>query len=389
MAWDDSPRARTIAVGRVEAGGVARLPCPVASRAFAREEEIDTLARMTRDLAELSSRPRRVTDNLYRGLAPARALAGWMEQAEALGNARDYDALEGRLLKLGRDLRRRDRARARANTAAARLARSCWRAATSCCDGSRSSACGRMPTWRRCCARKCAACSMNTRSASARRASWISWICCVAFAICFAINRMCAHYLQRPLHASVHRRISGYRSAASRRFCCCCGDDPRNRLAAGRSRGSCFWWAIPKQSIYKFRRADLVLYRQVRERLEERGVGLVTLDAELIVPFRNIQQFVNAAFETEMTGRCGRRARGWAPLGTRSRGDPGAAQRDRAAGAAPLQDPAREGGDQAQSLPDAIAAFVAWLVNDECAWGYRRTRHRRAVPRRRKLGKSI
>ncbi len=80
-------------------------PAPWRRDAFAREEEIDTLARMTRDLAALSSRPRRVTDDLFRGLEPARGLAAWIEQAESLG-ARDYDALEGRLLKLGRDLRK-------------------------------------------------------------------------------------------------------------------------------------------------------------------------------------------------------------------------------------------------------------------------------------------
>ena len=45
----------------------------------------------------------------------------------------------------------------------------------------------------------------------------------------------------------------------------------------------------------------MVLYRQVREGLVERGVGLVTLTRSFrSVP--NIQQFVNAAFETEMTG---------------------------------------------------------------------------------------
>src|SRR5580658_3773664 len=54
--------------------------------AFARESEIDTLARMTRDVAAMSSRPRRATDDLYRGLEPARGLTAWMEQAEGVGS---------------------------------------------------------------------------------------------------------------------------------------------------------------------------------------------------------------------------------------------------------------------------------------------------------------
>src|SRR5580658_2663042 len=70
-------------------------PAPWRRDAFDREGEIDTLARMTGDLAALSSRPRRVTDDLFRGLEPARGLAAWIEQAEALigqtAGPRDYD----------------------------------------------------------------------------------------------------------------------------------------------------------------------------------------------------------------------------------------------------------------------------------------------------------
>src|ERR1700722_13705382 len=72
---------------------------------FARDEEIDTIVRLVQDLAVMSSAARRVTDNLFRGLAPARALAGWIDRAENAGR-RDHDALESLLLKLGRDLRR-------------------------------------------------------------------------------------------------------------------------------------------------------------------------------------------------------------------------------------------------------------------------------------------
>ena len=43
---------------------------------FAREEEIRTIVTQVRELAEMSARPRRVTDYLYKGLAPARMLAG-------------------------------------------------------------------------------------------------------------------------------------------------------------------------------------------------------------------------------------------------------------------------------------------------------------------------
>ena len=62
-------------------------PAPWRRDPFAREAEIDTLARMTRDLAAMSSRPRRVTDDLYRGLAPARALCGMDRAGRGAGDA--------------------------------------------------------------------------------------------------------------------------------------------------------------------------------------------------------------------------------------------------------------------------------------------------------------
>jgi hypothetical protein len=73
---------------------------------FSRDEEIGTLLRMARELAELSSRPRRVNDNLYVGLQPVRLLMQNVDRPESVSAPRDFDALESLVLKLGRDLRR-------------------------------------------------------------------------------------------------------------------------------------------------------------------------------------------------------------------------------------------------------------------------------------------
>lgn len=65
--------------------------------------------------------------------------------------------------------------------------------------------------------------------------------------------------------------------------------------------GKLFVVGDPKQSIYRFRRADVVLYREVREMLAERGVKVL----HLTTSFRSaapIQRFVNAAFAPLMTG---------------------------------------------------------------------------------------
>lgn len=65
--------------------------------------------------------------------------------------------------------------------------------------------------------------------------------------------------------------------------------------------GKFFAVGDPKQSIYKFRRADVLLYRSIQEQLMARGVRHVKLS----VSFRSvrpIQDFVNAAFRPAMTG---------------------------------------------------------------------------------------
>jgi len=65
--------------------------------------------------------------------------------------------------------------------------------------------------------------------------------------------------------------------------------------------GKFFAVGDPKQSIYKFRRADVLLYQSIQKQLESRGVRHV----RLTVSFRSvrpIQEFVNAAFRPHMTG---------------------------------------------------------------------------------------
>jgi ATP-dependent exoDNAse (exonuclease V) beta subunit len=150
-----------------------------------------------------------------------------------------------------------------------------------------------------------------------------------------------------------------------------CGNDPSEsdwRKITPRP-GKLFLVGDPKQSIYKFRRADLVFYREVRQTLADRGVGCVTLTQSFrSVP--NIQQFVNAAFEEEMSGDVADGHAEWAPL-ERYRGE--------VAGrpcliALPVPKPY---GTQrlskqalAESLPDAIGSFVDWLVT-RSGWGFR------------------
>ncbi|HJQ85627.1 MAG TPA: UvrD-helicase domain-containing protein [Candidatus Binatia bacterium] len=126
--------------------------------------------------------------------------------------------------------------------------------------------------------------------------------------------------------------------------------------------GKLFLVGDPKQSIYRFRRADVALYERVKQQLVRADAALV----ELTVSFRAvpaIQELVNAAFAPRM--------------GSAPRYVPLSPHRPAADGQPPvvvLPVP-RPYGDYGtivdwaieKSLPDAIAAFVHWLVQ-ESGW---------------------
>ena len=82
-------------------------------------------------------------------------------------------------------------------------------------------------------------------------------------------------------------------------------DDPAESdwLKVAPTPGKLFVVGDPKQSVYKFRRADVVLYREIRDALQKRGVGVVQLTTSFRA-LRPIQQLVNAAFRTRNAGRC-------------------------------------------------------------------------------------
>ncbi len=137
---------------------------------------------------------------------------------------------------------------------------------------------------------------------------------------------------------------------------------------AGTVPGKLFIVGDPKQSIYRFRRADVATYREVCALLEQRGA----LRVELRKSFRsvpNLQRAVNAAFSAAFGAQ--------AP-------DPSADGRDRQAAYMPLEPHRTDRPEQPsvvvlpvpepyaqrfvaareieRSLPDAVGAFVDWLV---------------------------
>ena len=136
--------------------------------------------------------------------------------------------------------------------------------------------------------------------------------------------------------------------------------------------GALFIVGDPKQSIYRFRRADVGAYRGIAQSLTESGAVPVTLQTSYrSVPA--IQHFVNAAFAEDMNGDPDTLQADYVPL-LRHRDD---TPDQPAIVALPVPRPYGKfqyGPPQVtqtalnQSQPPAIAAFVAWLLSPHCTW---------------------
>ncbi len=130
--------------------------------------------------------------------------------------------------------------------------------------------------------------------------------------------------------------------------------------------GALFLVGDPKQSIYRFRRADVSVYRDVCERLAEIGARPVRLS----VSFRSVPQIqacVNAAFAPVMTGDPVTLQAPYVPLAPHRAALPG----QPAVVALPVPAPYKwqyvSPAAVEESMPAAVGAFVDWLVH-ESGW---------------------
>jgi ATP-dependent helicase/nuclease subunit A len=367
-SWDDSPPLEQLQWAGRKLIEWRDYTAPWRREPFAREEEIDTMVRMVCELARWSSRPRRVNDNLYKGLRRARDLAGSIEHAEKVSR-RDYDALESLILKLARDLRRDlkkgsgafGEGVAREDLLARRDDLLRWidefrrRADADLAAALRAEMTGLIEEY-------------EERKRRAGKLDFVDLLISVRDLVRnqpevrgYLQNRFSHLFIDEfqdtdPLQAEILLLLAA--------------DDPAEQdwTRVRPKPGKLFLVGDPKQSIYKFRRADMVLYRDIRGRLMEGGAGFVTLTKSFRA-VRNIQQFVNPAFETEMTGDAASGQADWAPL-EEDRPD---VQGRPSVIVLPVPRPyksriAKEAINR--SLPDAIAAFIKWLI-DEKNWGFR------------------
>jgi ATP-dependent exoDNAse (exonuclease V) beta subunit len=136
--------------------------------------------------------------------------------------------------------------------------------------------------------------------------------------------------------------------------------------------GAIFIVGDPKQSIYRFRRADVGAYRRIADGLDAGGAKAVTLQTS----FRSvpaIQHFVNAAFKDDMDGDPDTLQADYVPLLPHRPEMP----EQPAVVALPIAYPYGKslyGPPQVTQAalnaaqPDAIGAFVSWMLSPECTW---------------------
>src|ERR1700677_2300862 len=348
-------------------------PTPWRTKEFNRETEIDGLVEQVHLVAEAAARCSKRNDNLVKSLLPAQALITWIERAET-ARARDYDSLESLLIRLIRDIRKNPQKGSgffaenvpREQVVQARQHLLDQLEAFQQAADADLAAILRGEMWA----------LVLQYDRLKRRAGKLDFVDLLLLARDLVRDKPeVRRYLQDrfthifidefqdtdPLQAEILLLLSA--------------DDPAQSdwLKVAPQPGKLFVVGDPKQSVYKFRRADVVLYREIRDALQERGVGVVQLTTSFRA-LRPIQELVNAAFEPEMQDDAASGQAAYAPL----RGDTPPIAKQPSIVALPAPRPygsqriSRAAIDQC--LPETIVAFIEWLVR-ESGWKVRDPEH--------------
>ena len=368
MAWNssDSP------VDELEAAGWKLIEwrdfdSPWRCQAFDRVAAADVLSESVRHLSALSKRCQKASDELYTSLGPVRELDSWLESTD---ERPDYETLEARLIKLLKDLNR-DKKKGR-GVFAEDVRREDVHVL-------RDSLIEKLGAFRE---QADADLASVLREEMRDLIDWYEQMKHTAGKLDFADLLLRTRNLIRD-NMEVRTFL---RNRFVRIFVDEFQDtDPLQAeilvLLAGGDRGENDWRAInpipgklfivgdPKQSIYRFRRADVLVYQDVRDKLVAAGARIVYL-AKSFRATQPIQDCINAAFASEMRENRVTAQASYVPL---------------LGGAPPIQDqqsiialpaPISWTGRQTtkkeinQCLPDGICAFIEWLLR-ESGWRVR------------------
>ncbi len=136
--------------------------------------------------------------------------------------------------------------------------------------------------------------------------------------------------------------------------------------------GKLFLVGDPKQSIYRFRRADVILYQQVRKHLTQAGIETLFLSRNFRST-RPLQQLINGAFSPVMIADVESGQPDYVPLLEKGVENPAFPPLVVLPVPYPYQDWGITRKQIAAGEPQLIAAFLAWLI--ESQWKIRDPAH--------------
>ena len=333
---------------------------------FPRQGRIDALVTSVQQLCTMSFKCRNWEDNLQKGLRPIRDLAMWIYRAEK-EKARQYDRLEALLLTLLREMKRPQNQRKGRGYFAEGLSRQ------EVID-SRESLIAQLEDFKlQADADLAALLQMELQELAnryedlKRRSGKLDFVDLLIHTrdLIRDNDPVRRHFQERFTHIFVDE-FQDTDPLQAEIMLLLSADDPEecDWMRVRPVAGKLFLVGDPKQSIYRFRRADVLLYQQIKEALTERGVGLVHLTQSFrSVP--TIQKAVNAAFGSEMQGDSSIGQPEYVAL-DEYRPDQ---ERQPALVVLPAPAPYSQWGRLTNKaietcLPDAVAAFVDWLVNE-------------------------
>jgi ATP-dependent helicase/nuclease subunit A len=336
-------------------------PAPWRTVEFQREAEVDRLVEQVQLIAEASSCCQKRNDNLVKSLRPAQALVTWIERAEA-ARARDYDSLESLLIKLIRDIKKNPQKgsgffaegipREQVVAGRAHLLEE-LEAFQHAADADLAAAL-RGEMWD----------LVERYDQLKRRAGKLDFVDLLLLARDLVRDKSeVRRYLQDRFTHIFIDEFQDTDPLQAEILLLLAADDPAQsdwRKVAPKP-GKLFVVGDPKQSVYKFRRADIVLYREIRDGLEQRGAAVVQLTSSFRA-LRPIQLCINAAFESEMQDDAAAGQAAYAPL----HGDTPAIEGQPSVIALPAPRPygsmriSRIAIDAC--LPETIVGFCDWLV---------------------------
>lgn len=337
-------------------------PAPWRRLPFDRDGQIDKLLEQARLVAEAAGLCKKFTDNLVRSLRPAQALITWIERSEAATRKRDYDMLESLVVKLLRDLKKDTKKGSgffaesvpREQVVAARALLIANLEQFQIAADADLAAMLRDEMWD----------LVESYDDLKRRAGKLDFLDLLILARDLVRDKgEVRRYLQDRYSHIFIDEFQDTDPLQAEILLLLAADDPAQAdwRSVSPKPGKLFVVGDPKQSVYKFRRADVVLYREIRDALSARGVRVVQLTTSYRA-LEPMQHCVNNAFRSEMQDDAEAGQAAYSPL----HGNTPPIGEQPSLIALPVPRPY---GSQRVSkisidacLPDTIVAFVEWLV---------------------------